>query len=708
MISAHTRWLRRGGGAFGVFCALAMVMIGGSDARATWSIILIDTETKEIAEGSATCLTSFDLQRVLPVMLVGVGAGAAQSFIDSTGQNRLLIRDELLLGTDPETILELLDAQDAGHQTRQYGIVDRMGRSTTFTGTQAADWADGVVGLSGTMAYAIQGNILTGEPVVAMALDAVLSTPGGLPEKLMAGMEAARSMGGDGRCSCSAVDPTSCGSPPADFTKAAHIGFMIDARLGDTDGGCEIEQGCASGDYYMDFNVAFQTVGDEDPVLQMQALFDAWRAGLIARPDAVRSTAVVDPPSVPGNGAATAEMVITLRDWQGTPVAPGSVVLTVHHAPDSAGLSSIGPVTDSGDGTFSVTLTAGQGAGTDRFWVVADDGVRPMTLMPPPELALAPLGDANGDGDWDLFDVIEFVACVTAPTGSAEVGGVDCALFDFEVDGDVDLIDFGRMQALFTGSCAEIVTQPMSQTSCPTQPVVFAIEVSRPDVAYQWFKDGAAIDGATSAEYAIASADESDEGVYAARVVDFCGELISADAVLDVVDLPVFTTLPQDVSVCLGEAAEICSVADGLEPLSFQWFKDGVAIDGATSMCITIPALSSSDVGGYTVVVTDGCGSAVESPPAIVSAADVMFALQPEDQEVCVGDTITLFVVAQNAATFQWTKDGVDVPGADAPFYFKPDATTDDTGVYTCVAGNACGSVESNEAVLIVMNCASP
>src|SRR5690606_41826022 len=108
---------------------------------ATWSIILVDVRTGEIAIASATCLANFDLAVGVPVVVVGVGAGAAQSFVDTTGRNRILIRDQLRLGTDPRQILQLLAQQDPGHQTRQYGIVDVSGRAVGFTGSGAGAWA---------------------------------------------------------------------------------------------------------------------------------------------------------------------------------------------------------------------------------------------------------------------------------------------------------------------------------------------------------------------------------------------------------------------------------------------------------------------------------------------------------------------------------------------------------------------------------------
>ena len=49
----------------------------------------------------------------------------------------------------------------------------------------------------------------------------------------------------------------------------------------------------------------------------------------------------------------------------------------------------------------------------------------------------------------------------------------------------------------------------------------------------------------------------------------------------------------------------IPAVATGIAPLSYQWFKDGVARPGATGATLEIPAVSSADLGTYTIVVTD-------------------------------------------------------------------------------------------------------
>jgi len=80
---------------------------------------------------------------------------------------------------------------DSGHQTRQYGIVDAFGRTATFSGTRNGKYASGLVGHEGSLSYAIQGNVITGQPVLDKAEEALLKTKGDLAARLLAAMEAA-------------------------------------------------------------------------------------------------------------------------------------------------------------------------------------------------------------------------------------------------------------------------------------------------------------------------------------------------------------------------------------------------------------------------------------------------------------------------------------------------------------------------------------
>ena len=228
----------------GWMSAAAAVAVAAGHADATWSILIADTRTGEIAIASATCVTGIDLRENTAVIVTGVGAVTAQSVVDQTGQNKVFARDRLLEGLTPDEVLDALDGFDGGHQGRQYGIVDILGNAATFSGAGAAEWKGGITGRiergrpgpEDDLVYAVQGNILLGPQPVDMAVEAIINTPGDLADKLMASMEAARVWGGDGRCSCAPDAPLSCVTiPPPDPFKSAHVGYMLISRAGDSD-----------------------------------------------------------------------------------------------------------------------------------------------------------------------------------------------------------------------------------------------------------------------------------------------------------------------------------------------------------------------------------------------------------------------------------------------------------------------------------------
>lgn len=357
-----------------------------SPAAATWSIVLVDTATGEVAVGTATCLTGLDLQRFVPVIVVGKGAAAAQAAVDASGANRKLIVKELLLGTPPAQILALVKVGDFQKGLRQYGIVDLTGAAAGFTGQGVGTAKLHVTGSIGTVHYAIQGNVLAGQEIVLAAESAVACADGSLADRLMAGMLAAHLLGGDGRCSCPGPEPDACDVPPPGFEKSAHIAFAAVARQGDIDGTCSGAYGCANGSYWMWLNVPNQQAADADPTVQLLMLYDEFRAGMAGHPDGLRSEAAFDAADVLGDGESLRQLDVRLVDLDGVPVGHGGASFEVTHAAGSAGLSSLAGVRDLGDGRYRLALRAGRGLGTDRLSVRVHDGQVGATLFPFPEL----------------------------------------------------------------------------------------------------------------------------------------------------------------------------------------------------------------------------------------------------------------------------------------------------------------------------------
>jgi len=343
--------LGRAGRRAGVAIALsAGLMLPLSEAGATWSILLVDARTGEIAIGSATCLARRDLQADTPVLITEFGAATAQSFVDTTGQNRRFIANALIRGLTLDEILAELADRDSGHQTRQYGMVDTSADALTFSGTLAGEWKGGETGSfqythagrTGTIYYAVQGNVLTGEPVVQEAIDAMIQTDGDLAARLMAGMEAAHTFGGDGRCSCGS-DADACGSPPPGFDpevdKSAHIGYMMVARAGDASG-CTIPSVYDDAPQLTRAAAVIEATGDGMPDLVAAARESLWLIPNETPPGA--------PLVVFGDGVELASLEPSGLDL--APVAPAHM--------------EVGDVT--GDGIDDLVLALSNG-GSDQF-----------------------------------------------------------------------------------------------------------------------------------------------------------------------------------------------------------------------------------------------------------------------------------------------------------------------------------------------------
>lgn len=188
------------GGLYRAAFALGLAASAHAEAPrpSTFSIVAADPATGEV--GVAVASRFFAVGSVVPFAKAGVGAVATQASANTTyGPGAL----ELLAnGASPAEALAILTRADADPKSRQAGVVAANGASATYTGPGCNAWAGG---RSGT-GYAVQGNILTGEPVVVAMERALLESAGkNLAERLYAALAAGDAAGGDSRGKQSAV-----------------------------------------------------------------------------------------------------------------------------------------------------------------------------------------------------------------------------------------------------------------------------------------------------------------------------------------------------------------------------------------------------------------------------------------------------------------------------------------------------------------------
>lgn len=125
------------------------------------------------------------------------------------------------------------------------------------------------------------------------------------------------------------------------------------------------------------------------------------------------------------------------------------------------------------------------------------------------------------------------------------------------------------------------------------------------------------------------------------------------------------TSQPYNLGICSTQNAEFSVTATG-DDLSYQWYKDGVAISGANTNIFSLPVATSEDAGEYFVRVagTNACtpseDSMVESDHVTLNVDEDIVIVEPaEDVSVCeTGDeTVSFrFVVHAKGAplTFDW------------------------------------------------------
>ncbi|KAJ7423320.1 hypothetical protein BTVI_10222 [Pitangus sulphuratus] len=180
-----------------------------------------------------------------------------------------------------------------------------------------------------------------------------------------------------------------------------------------------------------------------------------------------------------------------------------------------------------------------------------------------------------------------------------------------------------------------------------------------------------------------------------------------------------FTPPPQPLQ-CMEFDKEVtvsCS-ATGREKPTIQWTKtDGSSLPSHVSHnagILSFHKVSRSDSGNYTCIASNRPQGEIRATVQLVVAVYVTFKLEPEPTTVYQGHTAMFQCQAEGDPIphIQWKgKDKILDPGKLLPrIQIMPngslviyDVTTEDSGKYTCIAGNSC-NIKHREAFLYVVD----
>ncbi|HYV90473.1 MAG TPA: T9SS type A sorting domain-containing protein [Chitinophagales bacterium] len=152
-----------------------------------------------------------------------------------------------------------------------------------------------------------------------------------------------------------------------------------------------------------------------------------------------------------------------------------------------------------------------------------------------------------------------------------------------------------------------------------------------------------------------------------------------------------FITISGPASVCTNDTALL--IASG--GVVYSWVPANNLSSSTNDSVYAFPDTTTT----FNVVGTDdyGCSGWESKTLTITTSGPTIEINAVGPTSVCANQTAHLSANYLNGQTYQWKKDGTNIPGAVSTSYYA-----NQTGTYTCVATNSCGDSTSNAIEILV------
>ncbi|MGB5429065.1 immunoglobulin domain-containing protein, partial [Eudoraea sp.] len=236
-----------------------------------------------------------------------------------------------------------------------------------------------------------------------------------------------------------------------------------------------------------------------------------------------------------------------------------------------------------------------------------------------------------------------------------------------------------------TGASLGIAINPPAKTDlCAGETENLEANINNPSLTYTWFKDGTAIPSSDNYIFTVDASVPGFEGDYQVEIFGpgACVERSSAVTITNAGNFTVTRDNPANVVVLPGQN-ETLSVTTSASSPTYQWYKDGSPIAGATSNNISV---SETETGSYfaRVSLSGGpCSSTSidsETTTVVTPASFEVIIDYASTYAACTNNSIVLDVTTINAIdsgggvtdvtaslisafTYEWKKDGSPLSG---------------------------------------------
>jgi gliding motility-associated-like protein len=158
---------------------------------------------------------------------------------------------------------------------------------------------------------------------------------------------------------------------------------------------------------------------------------------------------------------------------------------------------------------------------------------------------------------------------------------------------------------------------------------------------------------------------------------------------------PSVSALSPGAAVCQGAPVAFSVTAGGTAPFTYQWRKNTVAINGATSASYPISAVSPTDAASYTVQITNACGSVTSNAISLT----VNPAAPPTGNSAsrCSPGVVALTASGTTDGSYRWydvASGGLPLPGEVNGSFTTP-VLSATTPYYVSIDNGVCESLRT-------------
>lgn len=187
----------------------------------------------------------------------------------------------------------------------------------------------------------------------------------------------------------------------------------------------------------------------------------------------------------------------------------------------------------------------------------------------------------------------------------SDTGSYTCLLYSTQSGAQV----LSQVASIKITAKPTITKQSGDVTACIGDTKTLSVTSSDANVTYNWIDDKGFSLGGNKADYALAVTSGSQNNTkYRCVISSECGTDTSDYVTVKVVETTVITLQPRsNVKLLEGSTISLTVDATGAN-VTYQWYKNGTAISGASNQSLSIFNCKASDAGKYMCKVTGDCG----------------------------------------------------------------------------------------------------